>query len=181
MLELSSSLVICCGPSMQYKTFWLRLWSAIVDGLVFLPIAFLNNFLSDPQRDSGVLVVWAIISYSAYWLYSVLLHARYGQTLGKMATRIKVLDRSGGHIPTLKQALIRDSGYIIVNTLFLIWFIYLVVTGRYTDSSQLLNGPAILLIYASLGWSLLEIITMATNKKRRAFHDYIAGTVVVKC
>lgn len=165
---------------MKYKTFWRRFWAGFVDGLVFLPISWLDGFLFDPQRDLGVLVVWAIISYSAYWLYSVLLHARYGQTLGKMVAKVQVLDLSEERIPTLKQAFVREAGYIILNTLSLIWFIYLVVTRRYTDTSQLINGPALLLAFASLGWYLLEIITITTNQKRRAFHDFIAGTVVVR-
>ena len=29
-------------------------------------------------------------------------------------------------------------------------------------------------------WGLLEILAMLTNRKRRAIHDFIAGTVVVK-
>jgi len=29
-------------------------------------------------------------------------------------------------------------------------------------------------------WFLAEAISMLTNKKRRAIHDYIAGTVVVR-
>jgi uncharacterized RDD family membrane protein YckC len=29
-------------------------------------------------------------------------------------------------------------------------------------------------------WFILEILTMFTNKKRRAFHDYLAGSVVVR-
>ena len=32
----------------------------------------------------------------------------------------------------------------------------------------------------SLLWFLLELITMLTNKKRRAIHDYIAGSVVIR-
>jgi uncharacterized RDD family membrane protein YckC len=33
----------------------------------------------------------------------------------------------------------------------------------------------------AFSWFLLELITMLTNKKRRAVHDYIAGSVVVTC
>ena len=29
-------------------------------------------------------------------------------------------------------------------------------------------------------WFLAEVVTMLTNEKRRALHDYIAGTVVVR-
>ena len=36
------------------------------------------------------------------------------------------------------------------------------------------------LLAISLIWTVLEILTMLTNDKRRALHDYIAGTVVVK-
>ena len=31
-----------------------------------------------------------------------------------------------------------------------------------------------------MGWFLLEIVTMTFNSKRRALHDFIAGSVVVK-
>jgi hypothetical protein len=33
---------------------------------------------------------------------------------------------------------------------------------------------------AMMIWALLEFITMLTNKRRRAIHDFIAGTVVIK-
>jgi uncharacterized RDD family membrane protein YckC len=33
---------------------------------------------------------------------------------------------------------------------------------------------------AGLLWFLLEIITLFANKKRRALHDFIAGSVVIR-
>lgn len=164
----------------KYQTFWPRFWAGFVDGLVFMPISWLDGYLSSPERGSFILIVWAIISYTAYWLYSVLLHARYGQTLGKMAARVKVLDVSEERIPTLRQAFIRDIGYIALNTLSLVYLIYLVIAGRYVRDAEPTTLPGQILLWASLGWFLLEIISMATNAKRRAFHDYIAKTVVVR-
>jgi uncharacterized RDD family membrane protein YckC len=38
---------------------------------------------------------------------------------------------------------------------------------------------SILLSYVSLGWFITEVVTMLTNKKRRALHDFIANTVVI--
>jgi manganese/zinc/iron transport system permease protein len=73
----------------KYHTFWPRFCAGFVDGLVFLPIAFLDGFLTSPDRGAFLVIVWGLLSYSAYWLYSVLLHARYGQTLGKMAAHVK--------------------------------------------------------------------------------------------
>jgi uncharacterized RDD family membrane protein YckC len=164
----------------KYHTFWPRFCAGFVDGLVFMPISFLDSHLSSPERGSVVLIAWAIISYTAYWLYSVLLHARYGQTLGKMAARVKVLDVSEERIPTLRQAFIRDIGYIALNTLSLVYFIYLVVADQYVRDTVVTTLPCQILTWASLGWFLLEIISMATNDKRRAFHDYIAKTVVIR-
>src|SRR4030095_964195 len=164
----------------KYHTFWPRFWAGFVDGLVFLPISFLDGYLSAPARGAFVLIVWGVVSYSVYWLYSVLLHTRYGQTLGKMAAKVRVLDLSEERIPSLRQAFIRDIGYIVLNSLSLFWFLYLVVAGRYANQADIVSGPGGLLAFASLGWFLLEIITMLTNTKRRAFHDFIAGTVVVR-
>ncbi len=165
----------------KYRTFWPRFWAGFVDGLVFLPVSLFNNYLSTPARGPTILISWAIVSYSAYWLYSVLLHARYGQTVGKRAMHVKVMDVSEGRIPSLKQAFLRDVAYIAINTASLVYFIYLVVAHKYVNGTEQINGlPGMILTFASFGWFLLEVITMLTNSKRRAIHDLIAQTVVVK-
>ena len=75
----------------------------------------------------------------------------------------------------------RDVGYIAIDMLTLAYFIYLVLAQKYsTGQQQLEDGlPGTILSIAGAGWFFLEIVTMLSNEKRRAFHDYIAGTVVV--
>lgn len=164
----------------KYKTFGRRFWAGFLDSLVFVPMGFIDGVLTPQSHGAFVFVVWSIVSCTSVWLYSVLLHARYGQTLGKMATKIKVLDLSEDRIPSLKQAVIRDIGYIVVNTLTLVYVIYLIVEGQYVKGAETTSLPGKVLMWASLGWFFLEIVTMFTNAKRRAFHDYIAGTVVTR-
>jgi len=164
----------------KYQTFWPRFCAGFVDTLVLIPIGFIDGYLKSPERGSLILIAWAVVSYTTYWLYSVLLHARYGQTFGKMAARVKVLDVSEQCVPTLRQAFIRDIGYIALNTFLLFYLIYLVVAGQYVVDAEVTTLPGLVLTWASLGWFLLEVISMATNDKRRAFHDYIAKTVVVR-
>jgi uncharacterized RDD family membrane protein YckC len=164
----------------KYSTFWPRYWAGVVDGLVLLPLSLADNYLETPERNKLVLLGWGFVSYSAYWLYSVLLHARFGQTLGKMAMGVKVLDLSETRIPTFKQAVLRDIGYIVLNCGCFIYFAVLVATQRYSRNAEAIDTPAIVLALATLGWFLLEVTTMLTNEKRRALHDYIAGTVVVR-
>lgn len=137
--------------------------------------------MSSPQRGAVALISWTIISYEAYWLYSVLLHARYGQTLGKRAMDVKVLDVSESRIPTFSQAFLRDAGYIVLNWFSLIYVIYLVSSHhQYVPNGQVNGLPGTVLAYAGGGWFLLEVLTMLTNPKRRAFHDLIAKTVVLR-
>jgi len=165
----------------KYKTFVARFWAGFVDGLVFLPITLFDEYLSAPARGPIILISWAIVSYSAYWLYSVSLHARYGQTLGKKAMHVKVMDVSEERIPSWGQAFLRDVGYIAINTSSLIYFIYIVVAHKYVTGMEQVNSlPGMILGFAGLGWFLLEVITMLTNSKRRAIHDLIAKTVVLR-
>jgi len=165
----------------KYKTFGPRFWAGFIDGLVFLPISLFDSYLSSPARGPIVLISWAIVSYSSYWLYSVSFHARYGQTLGKRAMHVRVMDVSEERIPSLRQAFLRDVGYIALNTSSLIYFIYVVVAHKYVTGTEQVNSlPGMVLAFASLGWFLLEVITMLTNSRRRAIHDLIAKTVVLK-
>jgi len=128
-----------------------------------------------------ILISWAIVSYSAFWLYSVSLHARYGQTLGKRAMDVKVLDVSEERIPSIWQALLRDLGYIMLNLGSLTYLLYLMITGKYAGTEQFNISPAgQILAYTGFAWFLLEIGTTFINPKRRAVHDLIAKTVVVK-
>ena len=164
----------------RYKTFWPRFWAGFIDGLVLLPITLADNHLLSPERGSLLLISWACISYSADWLYGVIFLSRYGQTLGKMATHVKVLNLEEDRIPTVSQAFLRDIGYIIINCLSLAYFIHLVITHQYTADADTSPLPGRILFYAGIGWFLLEILTMLTNEKRRALHDFIASTVVIR-
>jgi len=164
----------------KYQTFGPRFCAAFIDGLVLVPLSFGEALLLVPERPPVIIIVSSVILYSSYWLYNVLLHARYGQTLGKMAMKIQVLDVSEERIPTFRQAFLRDIGYIVLNTLSLVYLVYLVLAGEYVVDAEINSLPGRILMWASLGWFLLEIITMATNEKRRALHDYIAGTVVIR-
>jgi uncharacterized RDD family membrane protein YckC len=104
-------------------------------------------------------------------MYLVLMHGKYGQTLGKMWTGIVVLDISENAI-SMFQALKRE-----------IVPICLIIVGDVLWSFGFLGGhPKLQWIFAYVGilWFAAEMITMLFNKKRRAIHDFIAGSVVIK-
>ena len=73
---------------------------------------------------------------------------------------------------TFKQALLRDAIPAVLIVCLLTAGTFSTITG---------DESLIFWVFAVLAtWFLLELITMLFNKKRRALHDFIAGTVVVR-
>ena len=163
----------------KYQTGGRRFLAGIVDGLLFIPIAWVDVLILAPDRPALLMLIWLLISYPAGWLYSVLLHGFYGQTIGKRVCGVKVVDNATEAPISMRQAFMRDIVIVIINTAFLAISIYLILRGASIDSSSFTTTQAVIVIAAS-GWSVAEIITWLTNKKRRALHDFIAGTVVIK-
>jgi uncharacterized RDD family membrane protein YckC len=122
--------------------------------------------------------LWLLITNSSSYVYSVLMHGYYGQTLGKMACKIKVLDISERPI-TMMQAFLRDIVIIGINIISSAISLNLLITAGGIQSPKFQNVQMVI-GFASFAWFVAEILTMLTNKKRRAVHDFIAGTVVVR-
>ncbi len=166
------------SASYRYQTFGSRFLAGIVDSIVFIPLMIADHFLLQEGRPVLVLILWTIISYASYSIYSVVMHAKYGQTLGKMVAKVKVLNEAETDVPGLRRALLRDSIYIAMTLFSIIWFIRLQINEGFTEAYY--NSDVNLYFsYFSMGWLLLEFVTMLMNSRRRAFHDFIGGTVVV--
>jgi uncharacterized RDD family membrane protein YckC len=69
---------------------------------------------------------------------------------------------------------------------FVGWQVFLILSGGLSPGAvasgeALANSKGFWLLTALPGlWFLAEVLTMLTNDKRRALHDFIAGTVVVR-
>jgi len=151
-----------------------------VDGVVFLPLYWVDRWIWDTVSTPAVLVPWFVVDSSSFVLYSVLLHGCFGQTLGKRLMGVKVFDVSGSKL-SLKQAVLRDSVYIALVVYGLIIDLPTVAKGQNPYSSATELSVALLVsLYASLGWFALELVTMLANSKRRAIHDFIARSVVMR-
>lgn len=175
------------SPS-KYATFWRRVGAILLDGLIFLPVAsgalFLAHASSDPMSQSAP----GLIASLLYCLYSIILHGRNGQTVGKLATGVRVLDLAEERL-TVAQAITRD---LVPLSLSIASFVVIVNVGlpaglSGVGSASLMPGldfarltPGLALLAINFIWGLLEILTMTTNRRRRAVHDLIAGSVVVR-
>ena len=130
----------------------------------------------------GLFALWYTINSVLWAVYTVGMHARYGQTLGKMVMKVMVLDVSERCRINFRQALMRDLVPLIVTIAFLPHQLIkkLAGTSHLMDKGaqpELVNGVYGLLL---LTWFLMEVTAMIASSKRRAVHDFIARTVVIR-
>lgn len=62
-----------------------------MDFVVFIPLMIVDWLIFQEGRPLLLIAGWSIVSFMSYGVYSVVMHAHYGQTLGKMAAKVKVL------------------------------------------------------------------------------------------
>jgi len=166
----------------KYQTFWPRFLAGVVDGLVFLPLSFLNVAAYQEGVPIWVRSIWYVLWSFAFVTYVVVMHALYGQTLGKMANHVKVLDVSESKL-SWTQAFMREAVRVGLTLILVVYKLPRVVAGEDPNrpvQPEMLGFAVWLALAASGGWFAAELITMLTNSKRRAVHDFIAGSVVVR-
>lgn len=162
----------------KFKTGAKRFLAAIVDAIIFLPLFYLDTYIHANLTDKYLLIFWLIFFSGFSAFYTIFMHFKYGMTFGKMLTKIKVVNIDETKI-TLKQSFMRESVFLIIESICIIFFIFEIFNSS-LEVNKVLDGYQDLIGNISLGWILLELLTMLTNVKRRALHDYIAKTVVIK-
>lgn len=167
--------------TIRYRTSLNRIAAAFIDGLCFLPFTFLDYFIFNIlslTKSPLALFVWITLQTIVYYGYSVWFHYNFGQTLGKMAMHIKVIDVSEEKGISLQQALLRDSPYLIVGLTGYCTAVYQIFFTKLQEQNIIENmdnfGSPVLLY-----WTIAELTTMFFNRKKRALHDFIASTVVI--
>ncbi len=171
-----------------YAGFWPRFGALWVDALVLLPFVLASRWL---QSVSMPLAILGTIADSAIFLgYTIYFHYRYGATLGKMATGVKVTLSNGSPVG-LKQAFLRSSvetGFTFLSLVATVIAIlhadpeqYLPVgwNERAEHVASLFPAWHMIVGLASAIWGWSEVIVLLFNKRRRALHDFIAGTIVI--
>src|SRR5688572_8653044 len=100
---------------MIYAGFWRRLGGILIDGLLLGGLGF--PWIHFDSRS--VAVIYMFLASILGWIYQIYFHARWGQTIGKMAMGIKVVSLDASPI-TLRQAVLRSSVDIVLSTIFCI-------------------------------------------------------------
>lgn len=170
-----------------FNTIRPRCVAAVVDGLIFWPLSFVTTALQGAGPRAWATALSPALYYMTFWLYSVLMHWRYGGTLGKLFCDIRVIDHYSGSRLTLWQAFVRDSVHLAITLLGLTFYALAVLwdlpaEGKWPPPPDPPLYVAFKWIMGSivLCWLLAEVIVVLFNKQRRAVHDLIAKTVVIR-
>lgn len=173
---------------MNYAGFWLRLGAGIIDFLIFIPILFLYLYL---RLFSWEIAIMIVIPYFFLWsIYNIYFHGRWGQTIGKMVTKIKVVRLDGSTID-YTHAFLRHAVDFLFSILSSIAQVVAILSVSKTTFESLGWMETNKIIYnntpawgqwgghLSTIWIYSELAVLLFNKKKRAIHDFIAGTVVI--
>lgn len=159
-----------------YAGFWKRFGASLVDGLVLFPIQLILILIWPVSQPTWGPIAATVISNISLPAYTIFFHYRYGATLGKMATDIKVTLPDGSPIG-FKEAFLRsyvDLGFSIVAM-----FSELSAIGN-TNAEQIQwSGWAGTVAIIGWIWLWSEVVVLLFNERKRSIHDFIAGTVVV--
>lgn len=160
-------------PTQRLAEWWKRLVAIIIDNVIIgIPANILGGIILgglfaattptfDPETgqliDSGGFFAGVLAGYGAFilmfWVftaaYFTYLHASRGQTVGKMAMKLKVIDEATGGNPTYGAAFLR-------------WLIPIPLSFLTCGIGGLLDGL----------WPLWD-------PKRQALHDKVAKTLVL--
>jgi uncharacterized RDD family membrane protein YckC len=172
---------------MRYAGFWPRLGAGLVDLVVLAPIIALS-FWSMSTRTTALLAEVPLTLFFAF--YNIYFVGRWGQTIGKMALGIKVVNLDGtnaGFVRAFYRHSV-DLGFSIVTATLNIYALASISSAEFDPLSfagrmQLLGEHTPrwndLVSGLTVAWGASELIVLLLNTKRRALHDFIAGTVVI--
>jgi uncharacterized RDD family membrane protein YckC len=172
---------------MKYATFGQRFAAMLIDTFVLLPLVFIQVWLESVSKTAAIILV--VPMTAAYCVYSIYCHGRFGQTVGKHAMGIRVVRTTGERIGW-REAWLRSSVDVAFAAIDVI--ASFVALAAITDAEYYGVGlahregnlqehqPTWLAWTLAAGqmWVWSEVIVMLFNTRRRALHDFIAGTVV---
>lgn len=173
----------------SYSTFGQRFAAYMVDGLLMLPVVALVWWLQ--TRSPMGMVLGALVSLVVPNAYDIVLTATLGQTLGKRLAEIQVR-MADGRKAGWGAAFLRRLPILVTSLVGSLAVLAMAATvtqgdldGFYTFWARVafVNGavPAWAKAFNALFsfFVLADIITFFANDRRRAAHDFLAGTVVI--
>jgi|GEM_PF-673178 len=171
-----------------YAGFWKRFCAAWVDFFVIMPFAFAFTWLEG--FDKNLAIVITIPSTALFSMYNVYFNARFGGTPGKLAVGVRVTRPDGARIgwPEAWKRSAVDLAFAFLMLVVEVWALTQVSETDYSTAPFLKRLQSLQSHYPTWFsvvtivqqvWIWSEVVVLLFNKRKRALHDFIAGTVVI--
>lgn len=174
--------------SLRYAGFWSRFASLLLDFIILLPVTALVIWGSSVFR---LFDLYYLIPGTVFGLfYSIYLVRRFGGTPGKLIVGIRIRKLDGEPVG-YREAFLRysvDFIFCVLMSVALLFPLFHMTDAEYHSLSFMQRSQRMIelapswykpLQWAQTAWVWGELIVLLTNRKRRALHDFIAGTVVI--
>ncbi len=174
---------------MQYGGFWRRFGAYWLDVIVLLPLVLVTLWLSTCSKYFYALYFLPGLLFGLW--YHVYLVRRFGGTPGKLVMKLRICKVDGESVGYRGAAL----RYCVLVVLTSVQSIALTISALHMTNTEYVSLGFLersqRLIAQAPGWYeavnvLLQVwiwsefLVLLTNKKRRALHDFMAGTVVIR-
>jgi uncharacterized RDD family membrane protein YckC len=174
---------------LRYAGFWPRLGALLLDALILLPLTALTFWGAQRYRLFSLYYFVPSILFGLF--YSVYLVQRFGGTPGKLIVGVRIRKVSGGPIGCREAGLRYLPEFVLglLMSIAMLISVFHMSDAEYHALSFLERAQRMVALapswlkpvqIAQHVWVWGELIVLLTNRKRRALHDFIAGTVVVQ-
>lgn len=172
-----------------YAGFFIRLFCQAVDGSIVWAVTTVLSALM--FRSYSFFILSNALGFIFFRFYFMFLTGLWGQTPGKMLAKIRVI-RLDGYEVHWSNAILRN---IFETILVLIMFVGYYMALSHTTPHDLNLMPAQgkeeflgklmpdfvgYCVLTRWTYALSEFFVLLFNKKKRAIHDFIAGTVIIR-
>jgi uncharacterized RDD family membrane protein YckC len=176
-------------PPSPYGGFWVRLGALFIDVLIWAPVAAPTFWMS--SHCHLFQIYWWPFGTLLGIFYSIYLVKRFGGTPGKLILGLRIAKVNGSPVG-YKEATLR---YLPDFILGLFLYLALVIALSHMSDAEYMGltflkraqhikalepdwtSPVHIMQQV---WMWSEFVVLLTNKKKRALHDFIAGTVVLR-
>lgn len=166
---------------MGYASPGLRLLAFIIDCLVFTPI----NVITDYNHTTWKIFPIAVLSAVIWVLYKTIMEWKFGATIGKMLTRIRVVDERM-QFPSFDQAMIRFAPFFAVSLSMLLFYFELFNIPEFQDAhtpEEFIEIYATIppqTVFIALTFFLVSVSNIFLDPKSQALHDKLSHTYCIK-
>jgi uncharacterized RDD family membrane protein YckC len=172
-----------------YAGFWIRAAAKILDFIILLPLVGILLYVNGLSKSAYFYTVVPNLLFGVF--FEVYLVKVYGGTPGKLIMDIKIIQKNGDDV-NWNAAIYRYAVdfclavlgiYLIILTLNSIddsYYAGLGFTKKYTLISTINPTLSEIQSWINYLWAISGTIVLLANPRKRAIHDFIAGTVVIK-